>query len=115
MTFTLFGIPNCDTVKKSRKWLDSQGVSYTFHDFRENGVPQNLENWINDLGWESVINKRSTSWRALTDEQKTTMDNGLAAELARETPTLIRRPVLLKAGVAPIFGFKESAFADYVA
>ena len=109
---TLYGIKNCDTVKKARKWLDDNGVEYRFHDFRSDGmdgVP--LQQWIDEFGWQEVLNRRSTSWRALSEAQKAAMDDTAAVAIAQETPTLIKRPVTVgAAGVQ--FGFKESAMAE---
>ncbi|AQQ68081.1 ArsC family reductase [Microbulbifer agarilyticus] len=109
---TLYGIKNCDTVKKARKWLEQNAVEYRFHDFREDGmntVP--LTSWLEQFGWEQVLNRRSTSWRALDDAQKDAMDNTSAAALANETPTLIKRPVLTKGGDI-LFGFKADTYAS---
>ncbi|KUJ84313.1 ArsC family reductase [Microbulbifer flavimaris] len=109
---TLYGIKNCDTVKKARKWLENNGVEYRFHDFREDGMDSvPLESWLKSFGWENVLNRRSTSWRALTDEQKESMDNATALTLAAETPTLIKRPVT-ESGDETRFGFKEKEFSE---
>lgn len=111
---TLYGIKNCDTVKKARKWLEQNGVEYRFHDFRVDGmetVP--LQNWLQEFGWEQVLNRRSTSWRALSDAQKSTLDNNSSAALATETPTLIKRPVLTK-GNETLFGFKADSYAQLI-
>ncbi|MFD1216210.1 MULTISPECIES: ArsC family reductase [Microbulbifer] len=111
---TLYGIKNCDTVKKARKWLEQNDVAYTFHDFRENGMESvPLAQWLEASGWEQVLNRRSTSWRALSDEQKNTMDNSSALTLATETPTLIKRPVMTR-GSETLFGFKADLYADFV-
>ncbi|GAA5523816.1 uncharacterized protein HI_0103 [Microbulbifer aestuariivivens] len=112
---TLYGIKNCDTVKKARKWLENNGVEYRFHDFREDGMESvPLQKWLDQFGWESVLNRRSTSWRALTDDQKEQMDNALALALGKETPTLIKRPVTESAGETR-FGFKEKEFLELLA
>ena len=93
---TVFGIPNCDTVKKARDWLQEQKVECTFHDFKKNGLPRNLvENWLNHVGLDVLINRKGTTWRALTDEQKTSCDDRAAAiALMMASPSLIKRPVL---------------------
>ncbi|WKD51206.1 ArsC family reductase [Microbulbifer spongiae] len=112
IVITLYGIKNCDTVKKARKWLEKNGIDHHFHDFREDGmqaVP--LKRWLQEFGWQEVLNRRSTSWRALSDEQKNCMDNDTALALASETPTLIRRPVTSTAD-STRFGFKEAEFAQ---
>ncbi|MCK7595694.1 ArsC family reductase [Microbulbifer sp. CAU 1566] len=111
---TLYGIKNCDTVKKARKWLEQNEVEYRFHDFRDNGMDSvPLSDWLAAFGWEQVLNRRSTSWRALDDAQKDAMDNGSAATLATETPTLIKRPVMTK-GDETLFGFKADTYASFV-
>ncbi|MFL0809813.1 MAG: ArsC family reductase [Agarilytica sp.] len=96
---TLYGIPNCDTVKKARKWLDSQSIDYTFHDFRKDGVSQStIKEWAQSVGKDVLINKRSTTWKQLSDADKkhfegdTLSAKALASVVAN--PTLIKRPVL---------------------
>jgi len=108
----MYGIKNCDTVKKARKFLESHGIDYEFHDFRQEGVnPIQLRAWINELGWEKLINKRSTTWRNLPDETKQNMDETLALAVAEENPTIIKRPVLeLEDKV--LVGFSEKTYAD---
>ncbi len=92
---TLYGIPNCDKVKKARHWLAEQGLDYRFHDFRKAGVPEDrLDDWLERFGWETVINRRGTSWRRLPAEQRESMDVDRAREAALANPSLIKRPVL---------------------
>ncbi len=92
---TLYGIKNCDTVKKARNWLDLHGIDYQFHDFREDGLDSTKVNgWLQELGWETLVNKRSTSWKGLSPEQRETMDANLALTAIMEQPTLIKRPLL---------------------
>lgn len=97
---TLFGIKNCDTVKKARRWLDSEGIHYDFHDFRVDGItPHQITSWIATLGLEKLINKRSTTWKALTDKDKKAINDQTMSEdkilsLITEQPTLIKRPLL---------------------
>lgn len=92
---TLYGIKNCDTVKKARGWLDANNKTYTFHDYRTDGLNEALLDKLErGLGWENMLNKRSTSWRQLTDEQKQDLDRNKAMQLMLETPTLIKRPIL---------------------
>ena len=91
----VYGIPNCDTVAKARRWLDSHGLSYQFHDFRKQGLePDRLQSWIDMAGWETLLNRRSASWRALPEPVRARLDPQLAADLMLDNPTLIRRPVL---------------------
>ncbi|WP_308366841.1 MULTISPECIES: ArsC family reductase [unclassified Microbulbifer] len=111
---TLYGIKNCDTVKKARKWLEKNDVEYRFHDFREDGMQSvPLSDWLTEFGWQEVLNRRSTSWRALGEEQKSAMDNDSALAIAQETPTLIKRPVTV-AGNEILFGFKEETLAAMI-
>ena len=91
----LYGIKNCDTVKKARKWLEANGHDVEFHDFREQGLDvKTLSNWVNVLGFETVLNKRSTSFRELADTDKTELNDTKAIALMLANPTLIKRPVL---------------------
>lgn len=111
----LYGIKNCDTVKKARKWLEKNGVEYQFHDFREDGMADvPLRDWLEEFGWQEVLNRRSTSWRALSDAQKNGMDNPSALSLACEAPTLIKRPVTVCGGETR-FGFKEATYQELTA
>lgn len=107
---TLFGIPNCDTMKKARKWLDEAGVEYQFHNYKKDGLdPALAEQWLSELGWEVLINKRGTTWRALTDEQKTNMDNQNALAVMLDNPSIIKRP-LLDTGSSKTLGFKAEQY-----
>lgn len=91
---TVYGIKNCDTVKKALKWLDGEGIEHTFHDLRADGVDEaTVARWIDALGWESVLNRRSTTWRQLSETDKEGLNETRAATLAVEQPTLIKRPV----------------------
>ncbi|MBB3060223.1 ArsC family reductase [Microbulbifer rhizosphaerae] len=111
---TLYGIKNCDTVKKARKWLEKNDVEYRFHDFREDGMQSvPLREWLKEFGWQEVLNRRSTSWRALGEEQKSAMDNDSALAITLEIPTLIKRPVTV-AGSEILFGFKEETLAAMI-
>ena len=107
---TLYGIKNCDTVKKARKWLDNRGVEYQFHDFRSDGlVADSVQEWLDELGWETLVNKRSTSWKQLSPEVR----NGMNAESAKaaimDQPTLIKRP-LLDTGHSRFTGFSQQNY-----
>jgi len=106
----MYGIKNCDTIKKARKFLESNNIDYQFHDFREDGLnPVQLRAWISELGWEKVINKRSTTWRNLPDESKENMDENLALVIAEDQPTIIKRPVLELPDKVMI-GFSEKTY-----
>jgi arsenate reductase len=107
---TLFGIKNCDTVKKARRWLDNHSIEYQFHDFRVDGITANqVNNWLDTAGIESLINKRSTTWKSLSETQKQMLSPENAVALILEQPTLIKRPVLITNNGIHI-GFKESSY-----
>ena len=107
---TLYGIKNCDTVKKARRWLDDHGLEYQFHDFRQDGLDKKqLTGWVETLGWEAVVNKRSTTWRNLSDKEKEISSNTQAVKLLAENPTLIKRPVCEK-NKTLLIGFKETEY-----
>ena len=91
----LYGIKNCDSVKKTRVWLDKHGIVYQFHDFRVDGLSsRQLDAFIEKAGWENLLNKRSNSWRQLADEKKIDLNAEKSSSLMLNNPTLIKRPVL---------------------
>jgi Spx/MgsR family transcriptional regulator len=107
---TLYGIKNCDTVKKARKWLDLHGIEYRFHDFRADGLaPETVAGWLEELGWESLVNRRSTSWKALDEATREGMDNSSALAAIMAQPTLIKRP-LLDTGHERFTGFSAASY-----
>lgn len=111
MAITLYGIKNCDTVKKTRKWLDMHGIDYRYHDFRENGLdPEAVKIWINELGWQNLVNRRSTSWKALNEQTRVNMDDVTAHKAILSHPTLIKRP-LLDTGQQRFVGFSTANYA----
>lgn len=106
----LYGIKNCDTVKKTRLWLDNNGISYQFHDYRVDGVTQNqLQSFADKLGWEKMLNRSSTSWRQLTPEQQADLSEAKALQLMLAMPTLIKRPIL-DTGSDLLIGFKPDTY-----
>ena len=106
----LYGIKNCDTVKKARHWLDGANLAYEFHDFRVDGLSAELlDSWCDELGWEALLNRRSTSWRALSDTDKESINEANAKRLMLATPTLIKRPVL-NANQKILVGFKAAQY-----
>ena len=110
MSVTLYGIKNCDTVKKARKWLDANSVPYTFHDFRVDGINKTLvNNFLKQIDKEILINKRGTTWRKLSDEEKEIKTKTQAVELMVENPTIIKRPVL-DVNKKIILGFSEEIY-----
>ena len=95
MTITLYGIPNCDTVKKARQWLDKNDVEYRFHNFRKDGLDaKQLKRWLDTLGWETVLNRKGTTWRQLPEDVRKNTNASNVTKLLLEHPTLIKRPVL---------------------
>lgn len=95
MALTLYGIPNCDTVKKARRWLDERGVTYAFHDYRKDGLdPAMLDRWVDALGWEKLLNKSGTTFRKLPDADKAGIDAAKAKALMLDQPAMIRRPLV---------------------
>mgnify|MGYP003335914886 CR=1 FL=1 len=109
---TLYGIKNCDTVKKARRWLEQRNIDYHFHDFREDGLDaEQLNTWLDELGWEQLVNRRSTSWKALPQDVRDSMDRASAAKVVIQTPTLIKRP-LLDTGSMRYVGFTEQSYAE---
>ncbi|MXR67248.1 ArsC family reductase [Shewanella sp. JBTF-M18] len=109
---TLYGIKNCDTVKKALKWLDANQQAMTFHDFRVDGLTEaQLNTWVEQIGWESLFNKRSTSFRNLSDAEKSDIDQAKAVSLMLTYPTLIKRPVLDHKGQISV-GFKPAQYEE---
>lgn len=107
---TLYGIKNCDTVKKSRDWLAKHNIEYHFHDFRADGLDKTqVTNWIADIGLDNLVNKRSTTWKELDDKIKNSFNEKNAVALIAENPTLIKRP-LLDTGKQKHVGFKETEY-----
>jgi Spx/MgsR family transcriptional regulator len=95
MSVTLYGIPNCDAVKKARKWLDEKGIAYAFHDYKKQGAdPAQLQRWVEDAGWETVLNRRGTTFRKLDDADKADLDAAKAVALMEAHPSAIKRPVV---------------------
>ena len=109
----LYGLQNCDTVRKARTWLDSHGIAYRFHDFRKAGVPEAaLARWIAEAGWERLLNRQGTTWRKLdASVQAGVVDTASATAVMRSHPSVIKRPVL-EAGKAVIVGFDAARYAQ---
>ena len=107
---TVFGIKQCDTVKKSRKWLQDNKIEHHFHDVRTDGLDaQMIQRWCNALGWESVVNKRSTTWRGLDEESKNGLNSHNVIALLLAHPTLIKRPIV-EGDQTILLGFKPADF-----
>lgn len=108
---TLYGIKNCDTVKKARRWLDEREQDYQFHDFKKDGLdPGLLTQWEQALGWESLINRRGTTWRKLPESVRDTMTAQTAHEVMLDNPSIIKRPVVDHNGQISV-GFDAGAWA----
>ncbi|MBJ6122808.1 ArsC family reductase [Sphingomonas mollis] len=111
MTITLYGIPNCDTVKKARAWLDAEGVAYDFHDYKKAGVDEaTLRGWVDRLGWETVLNRRGTTFRKLPEETRADLDADKAVRIMLAHPSAIKRPIVVT-GDAVQAGFDPVAYA----
>ena len=109
---TLYGIPNCDTMKKARKWLADNGVEYAFHDYKKLGIERKqLDAWIKAVGWEKLLNRRGMMWRKVPDDVKASIDEQSAIRLMLETPSIIKRPVLEAKGKV-IVGFKPETYEE---
>jgi arsenate reductase len=113
MSITLYGIPNCDTVKKARTWLNEQGIAYEFHDFKKAGVSRELlQGWLRSLSSDVLINRRGTTWRGLAQERKDAVtDDASAIALMIEAPSVIKRPVLDVDGALHA-GFSAEAYQN---
>lgn len=108
----VYGIKNCDSVKKARLWLENRAIEYRFHDYRLDGLnPDLLQSFIDTLGTEALLNQRSTSWRQLSDELKSDLTPEKARQLMLETPTLIKRPILAM-GDQCLVGFSPELYAQ---
>ncbi len=111
MTPTLYGIPNCDTVKKARTWLDQNGRAFVFHDYKKAGIDRpTLEGWVQTHGWETVLNRAGTTFRALPEVDRAGLDADKAIALMLVQPSMIKRPVL-DLGVRTVVGFKPEVYA----
>ncbi|NBS27015.1 MAG: ArsC family reductase [Gammaproteobacteria bacterium] len=107
---TLYGISNCDTIKKAKCWLDDHNVEYNFHDYKKAGIDkETLQAWCKEFGFESLLNKRGTTWRKLDDTLKDNVDEASAIDIMCEHTSVIKRPVLIS-GSTRILGFDKNAY-----
>lgn len=114
MTYTLYGIKACDTMKKARSWLDEHAVSYDFHDYKAAGIDrERLDRWCDEHGWEVLLNRAGTTFRKLDDAQKADIDQAKAVELMLAQPSMIKRPVL-DLGDRTLIGFKPDLYTAAV-
>ncbi|MEP7223211.1 MAG: arsenate reductase [Novosphingobium sp.] len=111
MMLTMYGIPNCDTVKKARDWLDGQGIAYAFHDYKKQGADAaRIADWVTQAGWEKVLNRAGTTFRKLPDVDKQGLDAAKAVQVMAANPSCIKRPVVEYPG-GLLVGFKPDEWA----
>jgi arsenate reductase len=113
MSISLYGIKNCDTMKKARAWLDKHGVAYDFHDYKSRGIDKaRLESWAKKTGWETLLNRAGTTFKKLPDEDKEGITEAKAIKLMLARPLMIKRPVLELARGKLLVGFKPEAYEE---
>ncbi len=111
MTITIYGIKNCDTMKKARTWLDTHGIDHNFHDYKAVGIEkERLATWSNGVGWETLLNKAGTTFRKLPDDEKEGLTEKKALALMLAQPSMIKRPVLDLGRGRLLVGFKPEAY-----
>lgn len=111
----LYGIKNCDSMKKAFTWLGERDIPYEFHDYKKSGVPRDrLVAWCRTLGWKTLLNTKGSTWRKLTPEQQDITTQGKAVALMLEQPSIIRRPVIETAGGHLLVGFDPTMFESFV-
>jgi len=111
---TIYGIPNCDTCRKARKWLDANSVEHRFHDLRVDGLDKKMLNrWLESVDWQKLLNTRSATWRGLAETDKQDLDETSAIDLMLMHPTLVKRP-LADSGDSVVVGFSEVDYAKRV-
>jgi arsenate reductase (glutaredoxin) len=114
MGITIYGIKNCDTMKKARAWLDSHGVGYDFHDYKSEGIAKDkLKQWSAEVGWETLLNRAGTTFKKLPDADKEGLNESKAIALMLAQPSMIKRPVL-DLGNKRVVGFKPEVYAKEV-
>jgi len=115
VTVTIYGIKNCDTVKKARQWLDDHGVAYDFHDYKAAGIDRaRLSAWADELGWDKLLNRAGTTFRKLPDAEREHVDRDKAIALMEAQPSMIKRP-LLDLGNKRLLGFKPADYQEALA
>jgi arsenate reductase len=117
VTITMYGIKNCDSIKKARAWLDTRGIAYAFHDYKTAGLDRKqLEDWAREVGWEPLVNRAGTTFRKLADADKANLDEKKALALMLANPSLVKRPVLaIASGAKPprlLVGFSPDVYAE---
>jgi len=115
MSVTLYGLENCDTCRKARQWLATQAIDHAFVDIRQDGIePDRLDRWLDDAGWQTLLNRRSRTWRELPESQRSELDRARARELMLQYPMLIKRPVL-EHTTGVVVGFSPVAYETALA
>ncbi len=115
MPITIYGIKNCETMKKARVWLDKHGIDYAFHDYKTAGIErERLERWEKKVGWETLINRAGTTFRKLPDKDKNGLDANKAIALMLKQPSMIKRPVLDLGGGKLLVGFKPEVYSELI-
>ena len=115
MLITIYGIKNCDTMKKARAWLDRRGVAYDFHDYKAAGIDrEQLARWAKKVGWETLLNRAGATFRKLPDKNKSALDENKAITLMLAQPSMIKRPVLDLGGGKLLVGFKPELYSEAV-
>ena len=113
MSVTVYGIPNCDTIRKARRWLDEHGVAYVFHDYKKAGIERaKLEAWTEKAGWETLLNRAGTTFRQLSETDKSGIDRRKAIRLMLAEPAMIKRPVVERGGTLMV-GFDLARYAQF--
>ncbi|MBB3967068.1 ArsC family reductase [Rhizobium metallidurans] len=113
MTVTIYGIKNCDTMKKARTWLEEHDVAHDFHDYKASGIDRaHLEKWTQEAGWETVLNRAGTTFRKLPDDARENLDREKAIALMLEQPSMIKRPVVEADGKL-LIGFKPDVYGGF--
>lgn len=115
MGVTIYGIKNCDTMKKARAWLDKRHIAYVFHDYKTSGIdPQLLKRWTKTVGWETLLNRAGTTFRKLPDKDRVTLTESKAVALMLKQPSMIKRPVLELGGNKIIVGFVTGQYEEFM-
>lgn len=113
MNITLYGISNCDTIKKAKKWLTQNNIIFSFHDFRKDGIDEALiDQFVTHFDWETLLNKRGTTWRNLDEETKFTLNSTTASNIMLEYPAIIKRPILVSNN-GQLLGFSETTYSTF--
>ncbi len=116
MPITIYGLKNCDTMKKARAWLDKHKVDYAFHDYKSAGIErERLEKWAKKVGWETLLNRAGTTFRKLPDKDKVDLDAEKAIALMVDQPSMIKRPVLDLGGGKLLVGFEPKKYGEALA